>query len=157
MASDQKSIAQIGRRAELLDGAPIADQIKREVASEISQHWPTPETRPCLAAIIVGDDPASAVYVKNKIRACSEVGIRSEHIALPESTTAAELRELIISLNSRNEIGRDSQLSPTTASCINSGGLGYTDLSRNDPRIHTNTRNKTAIFVCRGISRIVSF
>ena len=104
MASDQKSIAQIGQRAELLDGAPIADQIKREVASEISQHWPTPETRPCLAAIIVGDDPASAVYVKNKIRACSEVGIRSEHIALPESTTAAELRELIISLNSRNEI-----------------------------------------------------
>jgi methylenetetrahydrofolate dehydrogenase (NADP+)/methenyltetrahydrofolate cyclohydrolase len=104
MVSDQKSIAQIGQRAEPLEGAAIADQIKQEVASEVSQHWPTPEARPCLAAVIVGDDPASAVYVKNKIRACGDVGIRSEHIALPESTTAAELRELIISLNSRNEI-----------------------------------------------------
>ncbi|HET9785688.1 MAG TPA: bifunctional 5,10-methylenetetrahydrofolate dehydrogenase/5,10-methenyltetrahydrofolate cyclohydrolase, partial [Pyrinomonadaceae bacterium] len=104
MVSDQKSIAPVGQRAEPLDGAPIADQIKQEVASEVSQHWPTPEKRPCLAAVIVGDDPASAVYVKNKIRACREVGIRSEHLALPESTTAAELRDLIISLNSRNEI-----------------------------------------------------
>ena len=104
MVSDQKSIAQVGQRAEPLEGAPIADQIKKEVASEVSHHWPKLETRPCLAAVIVGDDPASAVYVKNKIRACAEVGIRSEHIALPESTTAAELRELIISLNSRNEI-----------------------------------------------------
>jgi methylenetetrahydrofolate dehydrogenase (NADP+)/methenyltetrahydrofolate cyclohydrolase len=104
MACEGKSTAQINQRAELLEGAPIADDIKREVAAEIEQHWRNSEQRPCLAAVRVGDDPASEVYVKNKIRACEEVGIRSEHHALPGSTTASELRELIASLNSRNEI-----------------------------------------------------
>lgn len=104
MASEQKNTAQISQRAELLEGAPIADQIKREVAAEIEQHWRKAEQRPCLAAVRVGDDPASEVYVKNKIRACEEVGIRSEHHALPASTTANELRELISSLNLRHEI-----------------------------------------------------
>ena len=104
MASEEKSTAQISQRAELLDGARIADDIKREVAAEIAQLWRKPEQRPCLAAVRVGDDPASEVYVKNKIRACEEIGIRSEHHALPGSTTASELRELIASLNSRDEI-----------------------------------------------------
>jgi methylenetetrahydrofolate dehydrogenase (NADP+)/methenyltetrahydrofolate cyclohydrolase len=52
----------------------------------------------------VGDDPASAVYVRNKIRACEEVGIRSEHHALPESTSTAELLDLIASLNARDDV-----------------------------------------------------
>ncbi len=102
--AEEKSTTQISHRAELLEGARIADDIKREVAVEIKQLWPKPEQRPCLAAVHVGDDPASEVYVKNKIRACEEVGIRSEHHALPGSTTASELRELIASLNSRDEI-----------------------------------------------------
>lgn len=104
MTSEVKHTAQISQRAELLEGAPIANDIKREVAAEIEQHWRKAEKRPCLAAVRVGDDPASEVYVKNKIRACEEVGIRSEHHALPVSTTANELRDLISSLNSRNEI-----------------------------------------------------
>lgn len=104
MASEQKNTAQVHQRAELLEGAPLADEIKREVAAEIEQHWRKAEQRPCLAAVRVGDDPASEVYVKNKIRACEEVGIRSEHHALPASTTANELRELISSLNTRHEI-----------------------------------------------------
>ncbi|HYN24336.1 MAG TPA: bifunctional 5,10-methylenetetrahydrofolate dehydrogenase/5,10-methenyltetrahydrofolate cyclohydrolase [Pyrinomonadaceae bacterium] len=102
--AEEKSTTQISHRAELLEGARIADDIKRDVAVEIKQLWPKPEQRPCLAAVHVGDDPASEVYVKNKIRACEEVGIRSEHHALPGSTTASELRELIASLNSRDEI-----------------------------------------------------
>ncbi|CAN5811450.1 bifunctional methylenetetrahydrofolate dehydrogenase/methenyltetrahydrofolate cyclohydrolase FolD [soil metagenome] len=104
MAFEQKITAQINQRAELLEGAGIADNIKLKVAAEIREFWPNPQGRPCLAAVRVGDDPASEVYVKNKIRACEEVGIRSEHHALPGSTTAGELRELIASLNSRDEI-----------------------------------------------------
>lgn len=104
MASEEKSTAQINRHAELLEGTRVADDIKREVAGEIERLWLQPEQRPCLAAVRVGDDPASEVYVKNKIRACEEVGIRSEHHALPSSTTASELQELIASLNSRDEI-----------------------------------------------------
>jgi len=52
----------------------------------------------------VGEDPASAVYVRNKIAACGEVGIRSEHHALPDSATTAELLALIRSLNTRDDV-----------------------------------------------------
>jgi methylenetetrahydrofolate dehydrogenase (NADP+)/methenyltetrahydrofolate cyclohydrolase len=62
------------------------------------------DVRPGLAAVRVGEDPASAVYVRNKIRACEEVGIYSEHHALPESTSTAELLDLIRSLNARDDI-----------------------------------------------------
>jgi methylenetetrahydrofolate dehydrogenase (NADP+)/methenyltetrahydrofolate cyclohydrolase len=62
------------------------------------------DVRPGLAAVRVGADPASEVYVRNKIRASEEVGIRSEHHALPESTSTAELLELIASLNSRDDV-----------------------------------------------------
>ncbi len=92
------------RRTELLDGAAIADEIKQEVTREVTQLWLQHEVKPCLAAVRVGDDPASAVYVRNKIRACEEVGIRSEHQALPAKTTLIELLDLITSLNLRNDV-----------------------------------------------------
>jgi methylenetetrahydrofolate dehydrogenase (NADP+)/methenyltetrahydrofolate cyclohydrolase len=82
-----------------LEAAGLAAKIKEEVKTEIERG-----TRASLAAVRVGDDPASAVYVKNKIRACEEVGIRSEHHALPESTTTEQLLDLIASLNKRDDI-----------------------------------------------------
>lgn len=87
-----------------LDGAAIAEQIKQEVAREVKQFEQEHEVRPCLAAVLVGDDSASAVYVRNKIRACEEVGIRSEHHALPASTNSIELLDLIGSLNERGDV-----------------------------------------------------
>jgi methylenetetrahydrofolate dehydrogenase (NADP+) / methenyltetrahydrofolate cyclohydrolase len=90
--------------AETLKAGPLADRIKQDVKTQIEQMVATDGIRPCLAAVRVGDDPASAVYVGNKIKACEEVGIRSEHYALPESTTTAELLELIASLNSREDV-----------------------------------------------------
>ena len=59
---------------------------------------------PGLAVIIVGDDPASQVYVRNKEKACAEVGFYSEKYALPSSTTQQELNNLVQELNSRKEI-----------------------------------------------------
>jgi methylenetetrahydrofolate dehydrogenase (NADP+) / methenyltetrahydrofolate cyclohydrolase len=91
-------------RARLLDGALVATRIKEQVRAEIEQIVKTKGIRPCLAAVRVGDDPASAVYVRNKIRACEEVGIRSEHHALPETITTSELLSLIGSLNSRDDV-----------------------------------------------------
>ena len=82
-----------------LEAAQLAAKIKDEVKAEIDGGL-----RACLAAVRVGDDPASAVYVRNKIRACEEVGIRSEHHALPESTSEAELLALIGSLNARDDV-----------------------------------------------------
>ncbi|HKO60338.1 MAG TPA: bifunctional 5,10-methylenetetrahydrofolate dehydrogenase/5,10-methenyltetrahydrofolate cyclohydrolase [Pyrinomonadaceae bacterium] len=92
------------KRAELLDGAVIADQIKSEVAAEVQRLQEAHNVQPCLVAVRVGDDPASAVYVRNKMRACEEVGIRSEHQALPGTTTTAELADLIESLNRRADV-----------------------------------------------------
>jgi methylenetetrahydrofolate dehydrogenase (NADP+)/methenyltetrahydrofolate cyclohydrolase len=82
-----------------LEAAGLAAKIKEEVKAEIERG-----IRPTLAAVRVGDDPASAVYVRNKIRACEEVGIRSEHHALPESTTTNQLLDLIASLNTRDDV-----------------------------------------------------
>ena len=104
MQSAKDSRTEINSRAQLLDGAVIAEQIKQEVAQEIDRLWAEHEVKPCLAAVRVGDDAASAVYVRNKMRACEEVGIRSEHHALPATTTAVELADLIESLNTRADV-----------------------------------------------------
>ncbi|HYJ86857.1 MAG TPA: bifunctional 5,10-methylenetetrahydrofolate dehydrogenase/5,10-methenyltetrahydrofolate cyclohydrolase [Pyrinomonadaceae bacterium] len=95
---------QTTHRAEILDGAVVAQQIKQEVALEIERLRQEHEVQPCLAAVRVGDDPASAVYVRNKMRACEEVGIRSEHHALAAATSAGELADLIESLNMRQDV-----------------------------------------------------
>lgn len=90
--------------AETLKAGPLADQIKQDVKLKVEDMVKTQDVRPCLAAVRVGDDPASAVYVGNKIKACEEVGIRSEHHALPAATTTSELLDLIASLNSRDDV-----------------------------------------------------
>ena len=83
-----------------LEGSQLATRIKQDVQNTIARM----DVRPGLAAVRVGDDPASEVYVRNKIRACEEVGIRSEHHALPESTSTTQLLELIASLNARDDV-----------------------------------------------------
>lgn len=90
--------------AELLDGAVVANAIKQQVKTAIETLVLEHNVRPCLAAVRVGDDPASAVYVRNKIRACEEVGIQSEHHALPETSTTADILALVGELNSRDEV-----------------------------------------------------
>jgi len=87
-----------------LEGSQLAARIKQDVQNTIERMVKEQDVRPGLAAVRVGEDPASAVYVKNKIRACEEVGIYSEHHALPESTSTAELLDLIRSLNARDDI-----------------------------------------------------
>lgn len=91
-------------KARPLDGAAVAAQIKHGVATEVEAIARTRGYRPCLAAVRVGDDPASAVYVRNKIKACEEVGIRSEHLALAASITTDELVEIVNTLNVRDDV-----------------------------------------------------
>jgi methylenetetrahydrofolate dehydrogenase (NADP+)/methenyltetrahydrofolate cyclohydrolase len=95
---------EIKRQAQSLDGALIANEIKSEVAVEVAFLSREHAVVPCLVAVRVGDDPASAVYVRNKIRACEEVGIRSEHHALPATTSAGDLLQLIETLNARADV-----------------------------------------------------
>ena len=79
------------QRAQILDGRPAADAIKSEVAEEVRELTRTRGFTPCLAAVLVGNDPASAVYVRNKVRACEEVGIASKHVALDADRSRAKL------------------------------------------------------------------
>jgi len=97
-----RMVARELQRAEILEGRAVADQIKREVAVEVRRLKDEQGIAPRLAAVLVGDDPASAVYVRNKVRACDEVGIASEQIALPASTSTDGLLSVVNALN-RNE------------------------------------------------------
>lgn len=90
--------------AEVLDGALVAEQIKAEVASDVEEFERANDARPCLVAVRVGDDPASAVYVRNKVKTSEALGLRSEHHALLAETTTAQLLELISQLNARDDV-----------------------------------------------------
>jgi methylenetetrahydrofolate dehydrogenase (NADP+)/methenyltetrahydrofolate cyclohydrolase len=91
-------------RAQRLDGRVVADQIKQEVAREVRRLFDESGVKPKLAAVLVGDDDASAVYVRNKVRACAEVGIESDQRRLPAATTTAELLTLIRDLNQNDDV-----------------------------------------------------
>ena len=86
--------------AKIIDGKAISAQIRAEIKEEITARGLTPG----LAVILVGDDPASAVYVRNKKKACAEVGIYSESYELPAGTSQEALLELIGKLNKQENI-----------------------------------------------------
>jgi methylenetetrahydrofolate dehydrogenase (NADP+)/methenyltetrahydrofolate cyclohydrolase len=85
--------------AQLIDGKSMAQDVKRELASRIKRLESEAGVRPGLAVILVGDDPASEVYVRGKIRDCRDVGIRSEWIRLPDSNPEEDLLRQIDRLN----------------------------------------------------------
>jgi methylenetetrahydrofolate dehydrogenase (NADP+)/methenyltetrahydrofolate cyclohydrolase len=85
--------------AMILDGKALAEQIRAEVAEEVKTFVQTRGVVPCLAAILVGEDPGSQVYVRNKQKACEKAGLRSILHSPPAETTTAELLALIDRLN----------------------------------------------------------
>lgn len=89
--------------AKLLMGKEVSARIKAELKTEV-ENLKKEGINPGLAVIIVGEDPASQVYVRNKERACEECGIYSEKYALPAETTQEELLKLIDELNSKSSI-----------------------------------------------------
>jgi methylenetetrahydrofolate dehydrogenase (NADP+) / methenyltetrahydrofolate cyclohydrolase len=91
-------------RAEILDGARVAEEIKREVAEDVSRMSLEHGMRPSLVVIQVGEDPASTVYVRSKVRTSEGLGILSERHALGPETTTDELLRLVASLNAREDV-----------------------------------------------------
>lgn len=85
--------------AAILDGAAVAKAIRSEVADEVASLQKQIGTTPRLAAILVGDDPASRVYVRNKIAACASVGIRSEEIRLAATASREEILRAVSRCN----------------------------------------------------------
>ena len=86
--------------ARVIDGKAVAADVRAEVATEVAKL----ERSPGLATVLVGDDPASQVYVGNKIKACEEAGIRSIHHGLSEDTAQDALVELVRALNADDSV-----------------------------------------------------
>ena len=90
--------------ANIIDGKAISAEVRREIALDTKRLIEKTGVTPGLAVIIVGEDPASQVYVRNKRRACEEVGFYSEAYELPEATTQEELEALVERLNGDKNI-----------------------------------------------------
>jgi methylenetetrahydrofolate dehydrogenase (NADP+)/methenyltetrahydrofolate cyclohydrolase len=89
--------------ARILDGNKIASDIRTELIAEVKQ-LAAKGIRPGLAAVLVGHDPGSEIYVRNKVKACSELGLFSEKITPPENISTEEMIELVQVLNRRDDI-----------------------------------------------------
>ncbi len=90
--------------ARILSGKAISDAIKAEVAAEVADLREAHGFSPCLAAVRVGEDPASNVYVSSKVKTAEELGIISEHLHFPVEVTPAEISAVVDDLNSRGEV-----------------------------------------------------
>jgi methylenetetrahydrofolate dehydrogenase (NADP+)/methenyltetrahydrofolate cyclohydrolase len=91
-------------KAKLLQGKPVAEAIKAEVAAEVAELIEKHGVRPGLAVVRVGEDPASAVYVASKVRSSEEVGLLSRHHHLPAETPHDEVLALVEQLNADDDI-----------------------------------------------------
>jgi methylenetetrahydrofolate dehydrogenase (NADP+) / methenyltetrahydrofolate cyclohydrolase len=90
--------------ARVIDGKQVAAAVRERVAAEVAAFAEERGRTPALATVIVGEDPASEIYVRNKHRACEEVGMRSVHHGLPTQTPEGELLALV------EQLGRDEDV-----------------------------------------------
>lgn len=89
--------------ADIIDGKLVSKEIRESVFNQVSE-LKVEGIFPKLAVILVGNDPASAVYVRNKEKACIETGIEPQQLTLPEETTEADLLSVIDKLNADNTV-----------------------------------------------------
>ena len=85
--------------AKIIDGKAIASELRQSIRSQVDEMLAQGIPAPGLAVILVGEDPASQVYVRNKRKACEDTGIHSRAYDLPASTTQAEILAMIDELN----------------------------------------------------------
>lgn len=90
--------------AEIIDGKLVSSVVRSKIAEEILDFKNNSGITPGLAVVIVGDNPASMVYVRNKKKACEQVGINSYEIALPADISEADLLERVIQLNNDESV-----------------------------------------------------
>ncbi len=90
--------------AQIIDGKALAEKIKSKLAQQVDELKQSGKIIPGLAVILVGENPASKVYVRNKIAACEKIGMKSFHHTLPEKTSGQELLALIQKLNNDKNV-----------------------------------------------------
>ena len=99
----KSNLTEVMKMAQIIDGKAVSAAVRADVREQTEQLKAKGIT-PGLAVIIVGDDPASRVYVNNKKKACIDVGFYSEEYAMPADTTMEQLCEVIDTLNARDDI-----------------------------------------------------
>ena len=109
--------------ARILDGKRVAADIREEVGGNVHQFVKEGGPKPCLTAVLVGEDPASQVYVRNKGRACEKVGIEGRTLRLPASTSQQKLLEIIGGLNDDSTVHGILVQLPLPAE--GNGGVGF--------------------------------
>ncbi len=90
--------------AVILDGKTLAKKIQEEIADEVAEFFQENSITPCLAAVLVGEDPASEVYVRSKRKACERTGLDSQLHRLPRDATEDDLLDLIKELNLEDNV-----------------------------------------------------
>lgn len=90
--------------AKIIDGKAIAEQVRAEVAEKVEARVQAGKSRPGLATVLVGENPASEVYVRMKQRMCEKVGIQSFGHILPEDASQEEVEDLVAELNANPEV-----------------------------------------------------
>ena len=90
--------------ARVIDGKAVGAAVRARVAEEVAAYGAERGRTPMLVTVIVGDDPASEIYVRNKHRACEEAGMRSAHHGLPADTSENELLELVAELGMDRDV-----------------------------------------------------
>lgn len=90
--------------AEIINGKIIAEEVRRKIKKEVENLKSKYNKIPNIISIIVGNDPGSNLYLKLRDKACSEVGINSEHLEFPEETNETEIINAINNLNKNNEV-----------------------------------------------------
>jgi methylenetetrahydrofolate dehydrogenase (NADP+)/methenyltetrahydrofolate cyclohydrolase len=121
---------------QLLDGKKIAENIRNEIAAETGKLKNARNITPCLAAVLVGNDPASQIYVGSKEKACQQVGIASRVIRLPETTQTAELLALIQKLNADDTVHGILVQLPLPATCDEQAVLDAIDPKKDVDAFH---------------------
>ena len=90
--------------AQIISGKEVSQKVRERIKNETQALFEKTGKKPGLAVVIVGEDPASQVYVRNKAKGCEEVGFHSEVYRLPKETTREELLALIEKLNNDSNI-----------------------------------------------------
>ncbi|HEY7160538.1 MAG TPA: bifunctional 5,10-methylenetetrahydrofolate dehydrogenase/5,10-methenyltetrahydrofolate cyclohydrolase [Acidobacteriota bacterium] len=90
--------------AGIIDGKALAETIRKEISNDVQDFFAKSGRRPRLAAVLAGDDPASHVYVRNKVKACEQVGIESESQYLPATISEKELLDVLKKLNESDPV-----------------------------------------------------
>jgi methylenetetrahydrofolate dehydrogenase (NADP+)/methenyltetrahydrofolate cyclohydrolase len=109
--------------ADLLDGKRVAGEIRAEVAADVQEFVEPGGKKPCLTAVLVGEDPASQVYVRNKSRACQKAGIDGRTLRLPAEASGQQLVDTVAALN--DDPGVHGILVQLPLPPVGNGGAGF--------------------------------